>query len=165
MKLCFKREGLLHDISNLAYVAADVGGEGRAPHELHQAFDICEEGNVERVDRVLHLRFSEVRVLLGPLLKPVRGVAHEGEGSSRNCRMVLQFRPNAVSAVLTLRIKEVVREYLVAMALADWLALTLPGSEGVWKERGKEAMTHLVCCLNAALYGSAVSLRRALSPF
>ncbi len=79
--------------------------------------------------------------------------------------MVLQFRPNAVSAVLALRIKEVVREYLVAMALADWLALTLPGSEGVWKERGKEAMTHLVCCLNAALYGSAVSLRRALSPF
>ena len=54
---------------------------------------------------------------------------------------------------------------VLVLQLLEMVMVTSPGSEGVWKERGKEAMTHLVCCLNAALYGSAVSLRRALSPF
>lgn len=67
IKIKFLREALLHDISNLAYVAADVCGESRSPHALHQAFDICQPGNIDRVDRILCLAFSEAALLLKEL--------------------------------------------------------------------------------------------------
>ena len=44
--LVFRREQLLYDISNYAFVEGDIMGED-AEHARHQVKDIAEEGNVD----------------------------------------------------------------------------------------------------------------------
>ena len=163
-RLTFRREALLHDISNLAYVVADVGGEGKGAHRLHQTYDICEEGNVERVDSVLQRGFAEVRLLFGPVLEPLRGVGR-ATGCAPADSFRLLFRRGSVGTAMALAIKERVHEYLVTLALADWLLITLPEAAPAWKERSSECMAQLVKCLNAILYGRPFTAGRRLSPF
>jgi len=71
--LTFLREQLLYDIKNLAYVEGDVLPDD-AQHSKHQVQDIGEEGNVDRVTRMLDLALSRCREHLYPYTKvPVEG--------------------------------------------------------------------------------------------
>lgn len=95
MKLVITRKSLVYDISNIAYVMADVNtpvgnisyagtlaatavkdnSEKRDPHSLHQLFDICNEGNIDRVNRIIDLAFSIAKALLeGKALIPTIGI-------------------------------------------------------------------------------------------
>ena len=58
VRLTFKREELLYDIRNNAYVEGDVMQVNDA-HDRHQVQDIGEEGNIDRVTRVLDLAHAE----------------------------------------------------------------------------------------------------------
>lgn len=55
----FMRDELLYDIKNVAYVVADTL-KTEDEHDRHQVFDIGEDGNVDRVTRVMNLSFAEV---------------------------------------------------------------------------------------------------------
>ena len=58
VKLVFRREQLLYDIGNYAFVEGDLLGDD-AEHIAHQVKDIVEDGNVDRVTRVLNLAHTE----------------------------------------------------------------------------------------------------------
>ena len=68
MKL--KKKALLFDIANMAYVIADTGDF--ANHKLHRVRDICQEGNIQRVSRVLGLAYSNLLAVLLPVIVPAR---------------------------------------------------------------------------------------------
>ena len=50
--LLFDREALFYDIANVAYVEGDVM-QTENVHDKHQVIDIAEDGNVDRVTRLL----------------------------------------------------------------------------------------------------------------
>ncbi|MCH5230142.1 MAG: hypothetical protein J1F12_09175, partial [Muribaculaceae bacterium] len=64
MKL--KKSALIYDISNIAYVIADTGDD--SSHILHKVRDICEEGNLDRVSRILGLAYARLLTILSPVL-------------------------------------------------------------------------------------------------
>lgn len=132
MKTVLKRSDLLHDISNLAYVIADVSEGKETPHALHQTFDICEPGNVDRIDSLLTLAATEV----GATLTPVGSLA------IRRDRYILIF--NGLSVAIVSKVTECVREYMVASALYGWLSVTLPNAADFWASR-KEAVLTALC--------------------
>lgn len=68
VKLTFKREELLYDIRNNAYVEGDVM-QANTEHDRHQVQDICEDGNIDRVTRVLDLAHAECAEALFPYTK------------------------------------------------------------------------------------------------
>ena len=68
VKMTFKREDLLYDIRNNAYVEGDVMQE-KTEHERHQVQDIGEDGNIDRVTRVLDLAHAECEEALFPYTK------------------------------------------------------------------------------------------------
>ena len=68
VKMTFKREELLYDIRNNAYVEGDVMQE-KTEHERHQVQDIGEDGNIDRVTRVLDLAHAECEEALFPYTK------------------------------------------------------------------------------------------------
>lgn len=132
---------LLFDIANMAYTIADTGELNR--HTLHRVRDICEEGNIQRVERVLHLAYSNVIGVLHPVMRAPKGMTDEDCGRTPgdfefrfidNCRL----RSN-LTAEARLRIKEMIREYMVCMVLHDWLTITLPEAADVWKDKYETA--------------------------
>ena len=66
--LTFKRDQLLYDIKNAAYVESHVMPPD-TEHAKHMVADVGEEGNVDRVTRVLDLGVSMCREMLYPWAK------------------------------------------------------------------------------------------------
>lgn len=145
------RTELLDDVAQMAYVAADLC-EGEMPqHKLHQTFDVCEERNAERVCRVMQRALlTALRVILPAA---VHGhCRHVGEAERE-----LPFPPEVCIPLVHLRcgrhrsklVESVLREYLVASALADWLEVTLPEAAPVWSRRAASALTSLSASVRA----------------
>lgn len=165
MKL--KHQSLLYDIENMAFVIADTVEKDR--HALHCVRDICREGNIDRVSRMLGLAYSKIMAVLSPvILSP--GMSLEHDFSLHPHDYAINFKTTrAFRYVLTpeikLKIKETAREYMVCMVLADWLGVTLPEAADVWKYRADlalEALAHTVSNLSFSLNAG---FRRRLSPF
>ena len=148
------RKDLLHEISNLAYVIADVSEGKESPHSLHQTFDICEEGNICRIDSLLSLSAAEAAAIVAPLGKLMT--------RKDDYRLVIKEHPKWVAE----KAAGLIREYMVAAALHGWLSVTLPTAAPFWadrKEQTAEALEAAVGAATASLYGRS-TLRRAVPP-
>lgn len=66
--LTFKRAELIYDASNYSFVEADILPEGDECRR-HQVFDIGQDGNVDRVTRVLNMAHAECVEMLYPYTK------------------------------------------------------------------------------------------------
>ncbi len=118
------RDIIIEDVADLAYVVGDVHSGERSAHRLHQTFDICAEGNIDRVNRILDLGTAEINLML------------------RHYRHDIGVRDQLV--------EKCVHEYLVARVMADWLAVTLPEAADVWKEKASEARSALASATTCA---------------
>lgn len=154
------KDSLIYDISNMAYAIADTGEDCR--HALHLVRDICEEGNIDLVSRVLGLAYSNLLTVLLPLLSPPRINVNKDRSDSTH-DYEFSFRKDGcfkhkLCDGIKLKIKETAREYMVCMVLADWLGVTLPEMAGVWKYRMEEAYKSLktiVSDITVSLYSAA----------
>lgn len=147
------RQDLIYDIRNLAFVTADICEDTESPHTLHQTFDICEEGNISRVDNLLSLAAAEVASAIAPI-----GSLSSRKGGYTLC---LRQKPPHTEKVVT----ELTREYMVACVLYGWLSVTLPAKATFWKARREDTMASIeAAVVNAAVAGS-LTLSRRLSPF
>lgn len=161
------KESLLYDISNMAYLIADTGEESR--HTLHRLRDICEDGNIDRVSRLLGLAYTKVIDILAPLICHVR-INPERDFSSSVKNYEIKFlagseTPSRFTLEKQLEIKETVREYMVTSVLAHWLEVTLPECAAVWKQRNLEAANSLESLVNSVMTASSLGFRRKISPF
>lgn len=118
------REEIIGDVADLAYVVGDVNSDGATPHRLHQTFDICAEGNIERVNRMIDLATAEVNVML----------RHYRDDVGVRDRLVERY----------------VHEYLVARVMYDWLSVTIPEVSDVWREKASEARSALASATTCA---------------
>lgn len=135
--LKFYRSQLLYDIKNYAYVEADVMGEDRQ-HAQHVTADIGEEGNVDRVTRILAVVHSAARELLYPLTKeePI-------EEEIDDCLFapdyyLIELRvPLTMSRTTMHLLSRLIHEYMVYCVLADWLSITNPDAAVQWRAKAE----------------------------
>lgn len=170
--MTIKKKALLYDIANMAYMIADKGHDltSETCHDLHRVRDICEEGNIDRVARVLGLAFSHILVALAPILeKQSLNLESDFSALPRNYPLEFSKAPEikfALTDEIKLCIKETAHEYMVAMVLADWLSMTFPQAADVWKFRSEAAMEKLKETLSSMSDTSFPgAFRRRLSPF
>ena len=161
-----KKSALLYDIANIAYIIAHTS-EGDT-HVLHTVTDICEEGNRDRVARVLDLAYSKASVALSPVIDSQR--LHFPSDYSKIMRTYevpirkgLRFPPQ-----LYLKILETVREYMVSMVIADWLGLINKSKGGYWEVKGsywkKKSVELLGSLMELASSNSVGVLPRRVPP-
>lgn len=130
--LKFLRSQLLYDIKNYAFVEGDVMGEERQ-HAQHVLVDIGEEGNIDRVNRILAVVHAAVIDLLYPYTKtePV-----EEEIDDRlfapDAYMVELHVPLTMSRSTMHLLSRLIHEYMVYRVLADWLSITNPNAAANW---------------------------------
>lgn len=144
MKITIKKESVLHDVANLAFVIADIHGNADA-HAVHQTFDIVEEGNIDRVARIMGLAFSEIETVMSPVMSPRRLPSRLKDRSAvaRDYSLTLRDDLCGEMAVEAVAIHRIMQEFMVCKVLADWLSVTLPSLSGIWKEKAQLCLTAL----------------------
>lgn len=137
VRLKFLRKELLYDIKNYAFVEADVMGEEKQ-HAQHVLAEIGEEGNVDRVSRILAVVHTAVIEMLFPYTK-----AEPIEEEIDNClhapdEYVVELNvPNTMSRTTLRHLSRLIHEYMVYCVLADWLSITNPQAAANWTAKAE----------------------------
>lgn len=156
------RKELLYDISNYSFVEGDIM-DVDDEHKRHQTIDVCEDGNIDRVTRVLNLGHSEVVELLYPYTKRECADSETRDNGleSRDVYLVDMYVPETFASSTIELLKNLIHEYLVCRVLADWMSITNPGSKNKWEEKMEDMRGKMRSCVNSRM----VRLRRRLSPW
>ena len=137
VSLKFLRDQLLYDIKNYAYVEGDVMGEEKQ-HAQHVLVEIGEEGNVDRVSRILAVVHTAVIEMLFPYTK-----AEPIEEEIDNClhapeEYVVELNmPNTMSRTTMHHLSKLIHEFMVYCVLADWLSITNPQAAANWTAKAE----------------------------
>ena len=149
VNLVFKRSELLYDCANLGYVHGDIM-KTDDDHDRHQVQDIVEDGNVDRVTRVLNLTMSEIREALFPFTKRD---AEDGDTSvdtlvNPEVYSVVMNVPASFSKTTHSYLEHLIHELLVDRVMEDWLSITFPEKAGIWKNKGDDALRKIKIAKN-----------------
>lgn len=160
--LNFRREELIYDAANYSFVEGDLLGD-EDEHARYQVFDIAQEGNVNRVTRVLNLAHAECVEMLFPYTeRDVRG----GEDlddvlvAPEVYRIELKL-PAGFSQTTVQLLEHLIHEYLVCRVLADWMSITKPSSEGNWENK----LRNMKMRIQTSLVSRMGKVNRKLKPF
>jgi len=159
--LTFQRSELLYDISNNAFVEADIMGEGNE-HAQHQTFDIAEDGNVNRVTRMLNLAHAECVEILYPFSKTaVENTETRSDAltEATSYSIVLSV-PETFSKSTVDLLEHYIHEYLICRVLADWFSITKPEAAANWRGKMEEAKQSILDAKSIRLK----RIRRGMSP-
>jgi hypothetical protein len=163
--LKFIREQLLYDIRNIAYVESDVM-PGDNDHSRHQVADIGEDGNVDRVTRIMDLAFAAVTELLYPYTKSSVGEKEErtDEFKESEVYVIDLLVPDDFSKTTVDYLTRLIHEFVVYRVLADWMGIAnLGNSESAanWEAKASSLADEIDSTLHARMR----RVRRTLSPF
>lgn len=133
-----RRDELLYDIRNVAWVEGDVLPT-QDEHQRHQVQDIGEDGNVDRVTRTLDLAYSECVEMLFPYTKrPIEGeVGVDNSLDAREIYLIELSLPASYSVTTVTLVRKLCHEYMVARVLADWLGITNPQAAAKWAAKAE----------------------------
>ena len=137
VRLKFLRSQLLYDIKNYAYIEGDVLGDENQ-HAQHVLVEIGEDGNVDRVSRILAVVHTAVIEMLFPYTK-----AEPIEEEIDNClhapeEYVVELNvPNTMSRTTLHHLSKLIHEFMVYCVLADWLSITNPQAAANWSAKAE----------------------------
>lgn len=161
VRLKFTRKELLYDIQNYAYIEGSIVPENFG-HVRHTIQDVGEEGNVDRIGRIMDLVVAKGRDMLYPYTKDAI-TAGELTNTPEDCDeyvITLQL-PDGVSRVSVELLEKMMHEYIVCRAVADWMSITNPQKAEVWLMKATEAEREVKLSINTRMK----RIRRTLAPF
>lgn len=160
--LVFHRKDLLYDIRNYAYIEGHVWGEENQ-HAQHTLVEIGEEGNVDRVNRILAVVHAAAIEMLYPYTKqePIEDEIicdRMWEPEEYKIEMMI---PATMSRTTLHLLNRLIHEFMVARVIYDWLSITHPEAAQNWLEKAKEAKEEI----NSIKHSRRGVLRRSQHPF
>ena len=146
-----------------AYAEGDVmEDESGRLHGRHTLQDIGEEGYVDRVRRTLDVAHAEAVELLFPFTRrEIDNTILDNRLRERKVYAIGMNVPEDFSQTTLNALKELLHEFMVSAAVADWIAITNPLKAPVWKER----MEKLKEALRVKATVRRGRVRRGLHPF
>ncbi len=160
--LTFRRYELLYDIGNYCWVEGDIM-EVEDEHDRHPVIDVLDEGNVDRVTRVLDLTFRQCVELCYPYSKTAvidNTSLDDVLGETDIYTMTLSL-PEDFSQTSVELLENYIHELMVYRVLADWLSITKPDAADNWKAKIEEMKNGIVRTLTFR----RKTLTRKMSPF
>lgn len=150
--LRFRRENLDYSIRNYAYVQSHVMGDGRECSK-HTLCDVCEDGNRDRVSRLLAVIHSEVIEMLYPFTKheAVEEVTVDDLWEPKEYVVVMRV-PEAFSRTSVHLLNGLIHEFMVYRVLHDWITMVAPEDVAMaahWKEKAEAAAGEIEKLKNA----------------
>lgn len=149
--LSFARGQLLYDIRNYAYVESHIMDDG-TEEAKHTVADVGEEGNVDRVTRVLDLGVSMCREMLYPFSKrEIECTAYDDQLKERAQYVIVMEVPANFSQTTLTLLERLIHEYLVCRGVADWLSITNPEKGDTWLAKAAEAESEIRVAVHSRL--------------
>lgn len=156
------REQLLYDIENYAYVEGSVV-EVADVQDRAMVIDIAQEGNIDRVNRILNLAYNELVEIMFPYTKErcedeeIRNdILTEPAEYIIRLSMPTMFSKTSVNLLANL-----CHEYMVCRVLSDWLNMTKHEAWQSWQLRLADISMQIRARLNAR----CGRIRRTQTPF
>lgn len=142
--LTFHREQLLYDIRNYAYIEGHVWGEENQ-HAQHTLVEIGEEGNVDRVNRILAVVHAAAVEMLYPYTKEEPLEAEEiCDRMWTPADYKIKMRVPVTMSRTTLHLlNRLIHEFMVARVIYDWLSITHPEAARNWLDKSLEAQEEI----------------------
>lgn len=164
-ELVFYRSELLYDIQNLAYVEGDVMPT-EDEHDRHQVQDIAEDGNVDRVNRIIGLAIDHCREMLYPYSRTdIDPEENRDDVLQVPLKYVIKLKlPDDFSKSTLDYLTKLIHEYLVYRVLTDWLSITdlkNPTAAANWSVKLQQMEDEVTSTLNARIH----RVRLTQSPF
>ena len=160
--LVFKREELLYDIENYAFVTGDLL-QVADEHLKHQVFDVSQDGNEDLATRVLNMAHAECVETLYPYTKIpcIPGEQLDNTLVAPEEYEIELTLPVQFSRTTVVLLRELIHDYFVCRVLGEWLGVTAPSAQPFWKERLEELQARM----KKAMLGRRKPLRRKQSMF
>lgn len=160
--LNFKRSEIVDDLKNYAFVIGDIL-KTQDEHDRHQIQDIGEDGNIDRVTRVMNLCMAECREVLFPYTKED---VEDTESRTNTLTEVKEYNiemlvPDDFSNTTVTLLEQLIHEFIVARIMADWMSITNKAEEPTWREKAEDAMTKIKRCKSSR----TGKVRRKQHPF
>ena len=148
--LTFKREELLYDIKNIGWIKGDTLTDEQQ-HAKHLIQDIGEEGNVDRVTRIMDLAFAVCVELCYPFSKEdVDDETVKDDTLVNANEYVLNLRVPATFSKTTVQLLlRYIHEFIIYQVLADWFSIVYPEGKGIWDEKLANAESEISSMLNS----------------
>lgn len=139
VRLKFLRNELLYDIKNYAFIEGDVMGEENQ-HAQHVLVDIGEEGNIDRVSRILAVVHTAAIEMLYPYtkFKPVFEEISDKLYAPEEY-IIEMLVPKTMSRTTLHHLSRLIHEFMVYRVLADWLSITNPDAAANWAAKASAA--------------------------
>lgn len=162
-RLVFRRSELMYDVANYSFIEADIMPEN-SEHSKHQVFDITQEGNVDRVTRLLNLYFLECVEMLFPFTKEaiaVEGVELDDKLREPDTYEIVLRLPSDFSLTTLGLLENLIHDYLVCRVLSDWMSITFPESMEKWELKARGLKDKI----STSLVGRIGKVKRKLKPW
>ncbi|MGN0318287.1 MAG: hypothetical protein ACI4E1_10200 [Lachnospira sp.] len=132
MKLTFNREQILYDVKNIAYIEGHKLDE-KQQHIQHTIVDICEDGNIDRVNRVLYSVYLSVIELLYPYTKN-EIMDNELNNDMREPEeyVINMIVPETMSQTSINMLNTLIHDYFVVYVIYDWIGILIPDASQYW---------------------------------
>ncbi len=161
----FHRAQLLYDIKNYAYIEGHVWGEDSPAirHARHTLIEIGEEGNVDRVNRILGVVHAAAVEMLYPYTKqePVDDEVICDCMWTPDKYQIIMHVPATMSRTTLHLLNRLIHEFMVARVIYDWLSITHPEAARNWLDKALEAQGEI----NSVKHSRTGVLRRPSRPF
>ncbi|MDE7419259.1 MAG: hypothetical protein K2N35_03530 [Muribaculaceae bacterium] len=140
MFISIKSKEVLADIRSAAWLESELHPELNR-HRRHEMADICEDGNIERVWRIIGIQIAEIRLSLLKILHPEEHLSYSNSLLSPDSWQFRFLFPLPEDTMVF--IKEKIHECLVAAVMADRTAVIVAAAADVWEERNVAALASL----------------------
>ena len=153
--LNYTRSEIIYHIANDAFIqrqAANVGVD---------VSDLCADGNIDHVERVLRLTFNGIVELLYQATKASLSKlppASDGDGYELNeeCDCVcdgekvfsIEMQVGAMSATTINYLYDLIKEVLIGSVIADWLTIVAPDLATIWQSKVDAAQEEISSAIN-----------------
>ena len=153
--LNYTRSEIIYHIANDAYIqrqAANVGVD---------VSDLCADGNIDHVERVLRLTFNGIVELLYQATKASLSElppAADGDGyelqEECDCDcdgekvFSIEMQVGAMSATTINYLYDLIKEVLIGSVIADWLTIVAPDLATIWQSKVYAAQEEVSSAIN-----------------
>lgn len=160
--LTFKRSELLYEVKNCSFIEGTVM-ETQSEHNRHTVQDVGEEGNVDRITRMLDLAVAKCKEMMYPFTKTQveELAAFDNKLREREVYGIVLSLPSGFSRTSLAYLEKLIHEFVVDRAMSEWMKLTNPSKVRLWEERQERSEVEI----KAALMSRRTHLRRKQSPF
>lgn len=164
ISISFLRSSILFDIANGSWI------EGEAlqtdDERLRRVIqDVCDDGNISRVTKILNLAYFEAVEMLYPYSKQgfetlARDIETVSDDEDIAYTIQLQL-PEGFSATTANLLDKLVQEYVVCRVLSDWMSIAYPDGSVKWVAKMEDVKDKIQKCKNSR----RKPVRLRMSPF